>query len=83
MTNRIAVLIIIDQSEETSRYIRRIALVRVITILTVKQKTCVDADSVSEMIAADRYIEVTEWKGELRVDLREWKADKPTKKVSA
>ena len=80
MTNRIAVLIIIDQSEETSRYIRRIALVRVITILTVKQKTCVDADSVSEMIAADRYIEVTEWKGELRVDLREWKADKPTKK---
>ena len=28
----------------------------------------------------DRFIEVTEWKGELRVDLREWKDDKPTKK---
>ena len=28
----------------------------------------------------DRLIEVTEWKGELRVDLREWKDDKPTKK---
>ena len=28
----------------------------------------------------DRFIEVTEWKGELLVDLREWKDDKPTKK---
>ena len=28
----------------------------------------------------NRYIEVTKSKGELRVDLREWKADKPTKK---
>ena len=28
----------------------------------------------------DRFIEVIEWKGELRVDLREWKDDKPTKK---
>ena len=28
----------------------------------------------------DRFIEVTEWKGELRVELREWKDDKPTKK---
>ena len=28
----------------------------------------------------DRFSEVTEWKGELRVDLREWKDDKPTKK---
>ena len=28
----------------------------------------------------DRFIEVTEWKGELHVDLREWKDDKPTKK---
>ena len=28
----------------------------------------------------DHFIEVTEWKGELRVDLREWKDDKPTKK---
>ena len=28
----------------------------------------------------DRFIEVTEWKGELRFDLREWKDDKPTKK---
>ena len=28
----------------------------------------------------DRYVEVKEWKGELRVDLREWKDDKPTKK---
>ena len=28
----------------------------------------------------DRFIKVTEWKGELRVDLREWKDDKPTKK---
>ena len=27
----------------------------------------------------DRYVEVKEWKGELRVDLREWKDDKPTK----
>ena len=27
-----------------------------------------------------RFIEVTEWKRELRVDLREWKDDKPTKK---
>ena len=25
-----------------------------------------------------RFIEVTEWKGELRVDPREWKDDKPT-----
>ena len=31
-------------------------------------------------IGNDRFIEVTEWKGELRVDLREWKDDKPTKK---
>ena len=28
----------------------------------------------------DSFIEVTEWKGELRVDLREWKDDKATKK---
>ena len=28
----------------------------------------------------DRYVEVKEWNGELRVDLREWKDDKPTKK---
>ena len=28
----------------------------------------------------NRFIEVTEWKGELRVDLREWKDDKPTEK---
>ena len=28
----------------------------------------------------DRYMEVKEWKGELRVDLRELKDDKPTKK---
>ena len=28
----------------------------------------------------DRYVQVTEWKGELRVDLREWNDDKPTKK---
>lgn len=28
----------------------------------------------------DRYVEVNEWKGEMRVDLREWKDDKPTKK---
>ena len=27
----------------------------------------------------DRFIGVTEWKGELRVDLREWKDDKPRK----
>ena len=28
----------------------------------------------------DWYVEVNEWKWELRVDLREWKDDKPTKK---
>ena len=28
----------------------------------------------------DWYMEVNEWKGELRVDIREWKEDKPTKK---
>ena len=28
----------------------------------------------------DRYVKVKEWKGELRVDLREWKAHKPKKK---
>ena len=28
----------------------------------------------------DRYVEVKEWKDELRVDLRERKDDKPTKK---
>ena len=28
----------------------------------------------------DRYVEVHEWQGELRVDIREWKDDKPTKK---
>ena len=28
----------------------------------------------------DRYVEVKEWKGELRVNLREWKDDKPTQK---
>ena len=31
-------------------------------------------------LGSDRYMEVKEWKGELRVDLREWKDDKPTKK---
>ena len=31
-------------------------------------------------LGSDRYIEVKEWKGELRVDLREWKDDKLTKK---
>ena len=31
-------------------------------------------------VGIDRFIEVTEWKGELHVDLREWKEDKPTKK---
>ena len=28
----------------------------------------------------DGFIEVTEWKGELRIDPREWKEDKRTKK---
>ena len=28
----------------------------------------------------DRYVEVKEWKGDLRVDMREYKDDKPTKK---
>ncbi|XP_060569261.1 uncharacterized protein LOC132727709 [Ruditapes philippinarum] len=28
----------------------------------------------------ERYVQVNEWKGELRVDLREWQGDKPTKK---
>ncbi|KAL4236850.1 hypothetical protein ACF0H5_005236 [Mactra antiquata] len=28
---------------------------------------------------SDRYVQVCEWKGELRVDLREWNGDKPTK----
>lgn len=28
----------------------------------------------------DRYVQVCEWNGELRVDLREWSRDKPTKK---
>ena len=28
----------------------------------------------------NRFVEVKEWKGELRVDLREWNDDKPTKK---
>ena len=28
----------------------------------------------------NRYVQVCEWKGELRVDLREWNLDKPTKK---
>ena len=27
-----------------------------------------------------RYVQVNEWKGELRVDIREWNDDKPTKK---
>ena len=31
-------------------------------------------------LGKDPFIEVTEWKGELPVDLREWKDDKPTKK---
>ena len=42
---------IIDQSEETSHYIRRIVRNLVKSILTVKQLTCLDADSVSEAIA--------------------------------
>ena len=28
----------------------------------------------------DRFMQVNEWKGELRVDIREWQDDKPTKK---
>ena len=28
----------------------------------------------------DRYLQISEWKGELRVDLREWQNDYPTKK---
>ena len=28
----------------------------------------------------DRFMQVNEWKGELRVDVREWQDDKPTKK---
>ena len=28
----------------------------------------------------DRFVEVNQWKGKLRVDIREWKHDKPTKK---
>ena len=28
----------------------------------------------------DRNVEVNQWKGKLRVDIREWKHDKPTKK---
>ena len=28
----------------------------------------------------ERYVQVNEWRGELRVDIREWKDDKPTKK---
>ena len=29
-----------------------------------------------------RYVQVTEWKGELRVDIREWDKDLPTKRES-
>lgn len=28
----------------------------------------------------ERYVQVNEWKGEMRVDIREWKDDTPTKK---
>ena len=28
----------------------------------------------------ERYVQVNEWRGELRVDIREWQEDKPTKK---
>ena len=28
----------------------------------------------------ERYVQVNEWRGELRVDIREWKDNKPTKK---
>ena len=31
-------------------------------------------------IGNERYVEVTEWKGERRVDLREWQYNKPSKK---
>ena len=31
-------------------------------------------------IGNDRYVQVCEWKGDLRVDLREWQDNKPTKK---
>ena len=28
----------------------------------------------------ERYVQVNEWKGEMRVDIREWQDDQPTKK---
>jgi hypothetical protein len=31
-------------------------------------------------IGNQRYVQVNEWKGELRVGIREWQNDKPTKK---
>ena len=31
-------------------------------------------------IGNERYVQVNEWKGELRVDIREWKDDEPTTK---
>ena len=76
MTNRIAILTIIDQSEETSLYKAH---------STQLSHNCSDSRTVNMSrcrftLKNDRYIEATEWKGELCVDLREWRDDKPTKK---
>ena len=31
-------------------------------------------------LGSERFVKVSEWRGELRVDIREWRDDKPTKK---
>lgn len=44
------------------------------------QKCCLLYDKMKFQLGNCRYIEVKEWKGELRVDLREWENGQPTKK---
>ena len=39
-----------------------------------------DSKNVTFSLGNYRYVNVCEWKGEKRVDLREWENDKPTKK---
>ena len=41
---------------------------------------CNMVSNVSFALDNQRYVKVSEWKEEKRIDLREWEANKPTKK---
>ena len=72
-------LLITSQSEYTSCYISRCSIPLSHTYIDTHEEN-VSHFRCRFCLGNGRYVEVKEWKGELRVDLREWENDRPTKK---